>query len=118
MATQNDFSRSYSVNAAMSAFVRVAVSSNGRIGPAGLGVVGVGMLQEDTTAGTYENPKVRFYGTGSARAAVTGCPITASAVLFCLANGLAGPAGGTVSYGYALENAATNGQVIEVVTLC
>ena len=106
------------MNAAMSAFVRVAVSSNKSIGLADAGVVGVGMLQEDCTANSFENPKVRMFGFGSCRASVTACPVTAGSVLFCVTGGQAAPAGGTVSYGYALENAATNGQVIEVATLC
>jgi len=118
MATQNDFSRSFTVNAAMSAFARVAISSNGSIGLAGAGVVGVGVLQEDTTANSYENPKVRLYGAGTCRIAVTAVPVTIGDVMFCVTNGLVANTGGTVSFGYALGSAATNGQIIEVVTLC
>ena len=118
MATQNDFSRSFTVNAAMSAFARVAVSNNKSIGLAAIGVVGVGVLQEDCTSGAYENPKVRLYGNGTVKIAVTAVPVTAGDVLFCVTNGLVANTGGTVSFGYALENAATNGQIVEVATLC
>ena len=65
MATYNDFSRSFTVNAAMSAGRRVALSNNGSIGLAAAEQFGVGVLERDCTADAFENPKVRLPGTGS-----------------------------------------------------
>lgn len=121
MATQNNQSRSFAVNAAMSAFRVVAVSSNGSIGLAAVDVRGVGILQEDTTANSYERPEVRLYGAGTFRVAVTGTPLTAGNTMVVVTNGfvsvtngLAGNSG--VVIGTLLESAGvgTNGSIREV----
>lgn len=123
MSTYNDFSRSFTVNAAMSAGVRVALSSNGSIGLAGDRILGLGVLQRDTTAGSYENPKVRFFGTGSVSVAVTGGPATVGDKLFCLALGQVGPtsaaAGNGIQFGILLESysAAQNGSLAEALPI-
>jgi hypothetical protein len=105
----------------MSAFRVVAVSSNGSIGLAAVDVRGVGILQEDTTANSYERPAVRLYGSGTFRVAVTGTPLTAgNTMVVCtngfvsVTNGLAGNSGAII--GTLLESAgpATNGSIREV----
>lgn len=120
MSTQNDFSRSFKVNAAMSAFVRVSVSSNGKLDVAATDIAGVGILQEDTTSDSYQNPKIRFYGTGSCKMSGTGAPATAGDLVYFLAAGQVGPAsGGTpwVSAGTLLESYTVNGSIVEVVPM-
>lgn len=82
MATQNDFFRSFTVNAAMSAYSRVVVSPNGSISLADINTRGLGVLQDDTTADTWQNPAVRFWGTGSCQVLVTAGPSTPGDTLF------------------------------------
>jgi hypothetical protein len=121
MATQNNQTRSFPVNAAMSAYRVVAVSSNGSIGLAAVDVRGVGILQEDTTANSYERPCVRLYGTGTFRVAVTGTPLTAGNAMVVVTNGQVSVTNGLVGntgvvIGILLESAAlgTNGSIREV----
>lgn len=117
MSTQNDFSRSFKVNAAMSAGLRVAVSSNGRIGLAGRDA-GIGVLQEDTTSAEYENPKVRFWGTGSVGIIGTGAPATAGDLMFAVVTGQVAPTQATTPYaivGRLLESYTVNGSKVEIV---
>ena len=121
MSIQNNFIRSFQVNAAMSAFYRVTVSSNGKLDLAGVDVLGIGILQEDCTANTYETPAVRLWGTGTFKCAVTGNSITAGNTLIAVTGGLAaltnGLAGNTgIVQGMALETAtgaSINGTIIE-----
>lgn len=118
MSTQNDFSRSFKVNAAMSAGLRVAVSSNGYIGLAGAGEAGIGVLQEDCTANSYENPKVRFFGTGSVGIIGTGAPATAGDLVFAVVTGQIAPTQSATPYaviGRLLESYTVNGSKVEVV---
>jgi hypothetical protein len=121
MATQNNDTRSFPVNAAMSAYRVVTVSSNGSIGLAAVDQRGIGILQEDCTANSYERPNVRLYGAGTFRVAVTGTPLTAGNTmvvvtngLVSVTNGLAGNSG--VIIGLLLESAGvgTNGSIREV----
>lgn len=118
MATQNDFSRTFPVNAAMSANRLVAVSSNGSIGLNPIDVPGIGVLQTDVTAGAYENAVVRLFGTGTVRVAVTGAPGTCGNTLYAVTNGLVAVTNATVNgqkVGIALESFTTNGVVIEML---
>jgi len=119
MSTQNDFSRTFKTNAAMSAGTRVSVSSgNGYIQVAGATVLGVGVIQEDVTSNAYENPKVRFWGTGSVGMLGTGAPATQGDTVYALAGGYIGPAsGGTpwVAVGTLLESYTVNGSKVEVL---
>lgn len=105
----------------MSAYRCVAVSSNGSIDVCAVDVRGVGVLQEDTTANSYERPAVRLYGTGTFRVAVTGVPLTAGNAMVVVTggyvsvtNGLVGNTG--VRVGTLLESAGvgTNGSIREV----
>ena len=121
MAVQHDFSRSFQVNAAMSAGRVVAISNNGKIGLAAINTRGVGVLQEDTTAEAYENPKVRLYGTGTVRVAVTGTPLTAGDTLYTVTNGLVAGTNGSIGtaqiFGTLLETtgASANGTLAEAL---
>jgi hypothetical protein len=121
MATYNDFTRSFQVNAAISAGSRVALSHNGSIGVAGDRVLGIGVIDRDCSAAAYENPKVRFYGTGSVGVAVTGGPATAGDKMYCLATGQVGPtsaaAGNGIQFGILLQSysAGDNGTIAEVL---
>lgn len=120
MATQNDFTRSFQVNAAMSAGLRVAVSSNGKIGLAGASDPGVGVLQEDCTANSYENPKVRFWGTGSVAVIGTGAPATAGNLVFAVVTGQIAPTQASTPQwvvGRLLESYTVNGSKVEVVPI-
>jgi hypothetical protein len=121
MSSFNDFSRSFQVNAAMSAGRVVALSNNGKIGLAACDAANaIGVLEEDVTAETYENPKVRLLGACSRLISVTGCPCTAGDVMVIVTNGQvsvtnarAGDTG--VEIGVLVENAGTNGQLKEVI---
>ena len=114
MATTNDFSRSFSVNAALSAFRRVSVSNNGAIGYADNGVNGVGVLQQDVTNDSFYTPQVRFYGTGSYMCAVTGAPVTCGDTVYAAVTGYVSSTG-TVVAGRTLTTSTVNGTWIEVV---
>lgn len=121
MATQNDSVRSFAVNAAMSAYRIVAVSSNGSIGLNAVDVRGIGVLEEDTTANSYERPRVRLWGAGTYRVAVTGTPLTAGNVMVAVTNGfvsvtngLAGNSGVTVGILLESSGVGTNGAIKEV----
>lgn len=120
MATQNDFHRGFTVNTAMSAFIRVTVSSNGAIGPSGA-EQGQGVIQQDVTGISSYNEvaKVRFYGTGSVQIAVTGngtTAITPGATLGTTLLGYVCVSPYTNVWGIALQGSGTNtGSVIEAV---
>ena len=114
MATTNDFSRSFGVNAALSAFRRVRVSSNGSIDYALSTEMGVGVVQQDVTNQSYYTPQVRFYGTGTVMVSVTAVPVTIGDTIFAASNGQVSSTG-TVTAGKTLTSAATNGDWIELV---
>jgi hypothetical protein len=117
MSTQNDFSRSFALNSAMSAGRRVAISNNGKLDPAGVGVAGIGVLQEDGTTDSWCNPKVRFYGTGSVGILGTGAPATAGDFVYAAATGMIAPTAVTpyAPVGYLAEGYTVNGSKVEVI---
>lgn len=105
----------------MSAYRVVDVGTAGTINYAAVDKRGIGVLQEDTTAETYERPAVRLYGTGTFRVAVTGTPLTAGDAMVVVTsgyvsvtNGLVGNTG--VVIGKLLESAGpgTNGSIREI----
>ena len=96
MATQNNFTRSFRPNVAMSAFTRVVVSPNGYISIAPVDVLGIGTVVEDCTANTYETVTVRLWGTGTFRAILTGLSATAGDRLVCVTAGLVAGTNGLV----------------------
>ncbi len=122
MGSQVDFSRSFQVNSAMSRGRVVAVSNNAKIDLAACDSARVvGVLQIDTSANAYENPKVRLLGVGTALISVTGCPLTAGDVMVVVTSGQVsvtnGRTGDTgVEIGVLLESAGPteNGTLKEV----
>jgi hypothetical protein len=115
MATQNDSSRTFPANVALSQFRRVTLSSNGGVGLADNIIAGVGIVQRDTTADDPYGAIVRLSGAGSYAIAVTAAPVTAGNLLYAALNGYAAPTG-TVSLGLrAAENTTVNGSVIEAI---
>jgi hypothetical protein len=114
MATTNDFTRSFSVNAALSAFRRVAVSNNGSIDYANNGILGVGILQQDVTNDSFYTPSVRFYSVGTYMCAVTSVPVTIGDTVYAAVNGYVSSTG-TVVAGRTLTSASVNGTWIEVI---
>ena len=118
MATQNDFSRAFPASVPMSAWRRVSCTSTGAIAYANATDPGVGVLQEDVLGGTtYENPKVRFYGTGSVMVAVTGGVATPGNTAYTAVTGYvsAATSSGSITFGIFLTAATPNGTVAEVL---
>jgi hypothetical protein len=121
MASQNDLTRSFQVNAAMSRGFVVALSPNGKLSLALCDSgTAIGVVQEDATANSYENPKVRLFGAGTVMVAVTGVPLTAGDVMVVVTggyvsvtNGRAGNTGQKV--GILLESAATAAELKEMI---
>ena len=116
MSTQVNTQDTFTVNAAMSANVRVAVSSNGSIGLADNTVTGVGVLQRDVTADSFVNAPVRFYSAGSVLVQVTGAPGTAGDIAYAAASGRVAVTG-TVGIGRLKNSYTVNGVSVEVVPL-
>lgn len=122
MSTQNTSTRSFQVNAAMSRDRVVACSNNGYLDLAGCdSAIAVGVIQEDVTAGAYENARVRLWGAGTMMIAVTGCPLTAGDIMVVVTSGYVSVtnarAGNTsTKVGILLESASStsNGQLREV----
>lgn len=106
MATQNDFSRSFPPNAAMSAYFRVVVSPNGKISLADTKVRGIGIIQEDVQGGYWENPAVRLWGTGTCQVMATNGPITPGDTIYTAAEA------GMVQNSAAVTNSITMGKAI------
>lgn len=119
MATQNDYYRSFPVNAAMSANRRVAMSTNGSIGYADGSTLGIGILQNDVTSSSYEVGTVRLFGTGTAAVGISAITTVAD-TLICTASGLVCPKGSVtngITFGRALTAASNSGELIEAVPL-
>lgn len=121
MATTNDFTRSFGVNAALSAFRRVAVSSNGSIGYADDGVLGVGVLQQDVTNDSFYTPQVRFFSLGTYMCAVTAVPVTIGDTVYAAVTGYVSTTGRSTIFaltaGRSLTTATVNGSWIEVAPI-
>lgn len=115
MAIQSDFTRGFRPAAAMSAYRRVLVDTNGYINLAGNTVIGQGVLQNDVTADSWQTGIVRFNGVGSMRVSITACPATLGDTLYAAANGQVAPTG-TVVVGKLIDSSAsTNGTEIEMI---
>lgn len=122
MSTQQDFTRSFQVASAMSRGRVVKCDTNGKADLLGCDANGgVGVLQRDTTANAYENPKVRLIGAGTVMVSVTGCPLTAGDLMVCVTSGQVSVTNGrtgnsSVKFGILLESAGPtcNGELREV----
>ncbi len=122
MATQNNFTRSFQTNDAASRGMVAAISPNGKVSVALCdSATAIGIFQEDTTSGAYENPVIRLPGTGTVMVSVTGTPLTAGDLMVIVTggqvsvtNGRAGNSG--VAIGLLIESAgpSTNGTLREV----
>lgn len=114
MATQNDFVRAFNnPPAALSAFSRVDVNSDGAIILADASVRGIGVLQTDVQGESWENPDVRFWGTGSVQILGTAGPITPGDTLYTAAGGRVAPTGSNV-VGRALTALGTVSGALEM----
>lgn len=114
MATQHDKTRTFVANAEMSQFIRVALSTNGGVGPAGTANPGIGILQNDTVTNDTYGAVVRMPGAGSFKIAVTGT-VTAGDQLYPAADGYASATGTTALGLRASESVGTPGGVIEAI---
>lgn len=114
MATQNNDTRTFQANAAMSAYRLVAISSNGGVGLNPATKAGDGVLQEDVKDGDAKGAVVRMPGAGSFKVAITGA-VTAGNLLFAEASGYAA-ASGTIAINLrAAESASGTNSVIEAI---
>ena len=118
MSLQFDFTRTFTVGTAMSAFIRVTITANGSIVPS-QGEQGQGILQQDVQGLSWENAKVRLNGVGSSIVAVTGnatTAITPGASLYTTANGYVCASPGTNLWGIAATGSSNaTGSVIEAI---
>lgn len=122
MSTQNDFSRGFPVGVPMSAYLRVAISNGGQITPAALLSPGIGVLQQDVQGASWENAKVRFWGTGSAICLVTGGLTTIGTTMFAATGGYVTStpnqaAGIGITIGIALETVSAALGTCEIVPI-
>lgn len=112
MATQNDHTRTFPANAAMSAFRLVALSSNGGVGVNPATSAGVGILQNDVIQDDARGAVVRLPGAGSYKIAITGA-VTAGNLLYAAASGYAA-ATGTIGIGLrSVESASGDNSIVE-----
>lgn len=100
----------------MSANLRVVVSTNGGIDPAGNTVSGVGVVQRDVTADSWVTAPVRYFSAGSSLIQATGAPGTTGDILYAAASGRVAPTG-TVVIGRAKGGFTVNGVNVEVIPL-
>lgn len=110
---QNDRSFTLRAAAAASAFRRVTINSSGQSAVADNTVKGVGVLQRDVSAESFDSAVIRTWGAGTHAIAVTGAPITAGDLAYAAAGGLIA-ATGTVIVGRAITGTTVNGTIIEV----
>ena len=110
---QNDNSFTLRAAAAASAFRRVTVNASGQAAVADNTVKGVGVLQRDVSAETWDSSAVRTWGAGTHCIAVAAAPITAGDLAYAAAGGLVAPTG-TVIVGRCLTGTTVNGTIIEV----
>ena len=103
----------FTTNAAVSAFRGVTLDTSRQVGASATAVVPLGFTQFDADSG--DAVTVRFFNqTGTCKVSVTGCPVTTNDIVFAAANGQVCRTGGTVTVGRALENATSNGAIIEI----
>lgn len=114
MASQIDNNvGSFLANSALSAFRGVTISNNRGVGASATAVRPFGVSQQDVESGDYIAVKFLDNSSGTFKISVTGCPVTVGDAIYAGANGQATRTGGTVTIGYALTTAATNGSIIE-----
>ncbi len=104
----------------MSAYLRVSISKGGNITPAALLEPGIGVLQQDVQGASWENAKVRFWGTGSCICLLTGGLTTIGTTLFAATGGYVTStpnqtAGVGVTIGTSLETVSAALGTVELV---
>ena len=123
MATANNLTRTFPVTVAMSKGTVVQLHTDGNIRPNPINQFGIGVLLDDCTANSYENPAVRLWGAGTVPVSVTGTPLTAGNILYAVTggqvagtNGFIGGANGGRILGSLVETtgSAQNGNTFEV----
>ena len=125
MATQSDLHRGFKINAAMSAFLRVAVDTGGLVGPATFNQLGIGVLQNDVSSTTYDIAVVRLWGAGTMKMTATGLSMTAADKVQALTSGyfginVTGSVTAACTIGYLLESVSaplTNTQSVAEVAM-
>lgn len=106
--------RQFTANAAISQFIRVAVLSTGKVAAAEAGQMGVGTMEDPSTAAD-QVVGVRLNTATGTRKCVANGAISLGALAYCAASGKVGSSG-TVAYGVALEASTNDGDIIEVMT--
>lgn len=101
-------------NAALGAFIRVAILSTGKVAAAEAGQLGVGTTDSPATAADQMIP-VRLNNAQGTRKCVANGAISRGALVYCAAAGKVGSSG-TVAYGVALEASTADNDIIEVET--
>jgi hypothetical protein len=110
---QSDNTFTLRAAAAASAFRRVTVNASGQSAVADNTVKGVGVLQRDVSAETWDAATIRTWGAGTHAVAVTGAPITAGDLAYAAAGGLVA-ATGTVIVGRCITGTTVNSTIIEI----
>lgn len=100
MSTHNDITRSFPVSSAMSAGVIVEIFTDGYIRVNSANNIGLGVLQEDCTANSYENPAVRLWGAGTVRVQVASAMTVADKCYAVTGGQIAATNGSTTTRGY------------------
>ena len=111
MATQSDLHRGFKINAAMSAFLRVAVDTGGLVGPATFNQLGIGVVQNDVSSTTYDIAVVRLWGAGTMKMTATGLSMTAGDKVQALTSGYFG-----INVTSSVTAACTIGYLLESVS--
>lgn len=102
MSTYNDRTRSFPVSTAMSAGILVEIFTDGYIRPNTCNRQPLGVLLEDCTANSYENPSVRLWGSGTALVQVASA-MTVGDTCYAVTNGqIAATNGSTTTRGYGI----------------
>ncbi len=106
----------FRANAAASAGVRVVISPNGSISVAGNAASGIGVLERDVSAESWDSGCVKLFGGCTFLAVVTGVPVTAGDTAYAAALG-AVAATGTVPVGTFCESVTTNGLKAQIAPI-
>jgi hypothetical protein len=110
---QSDNTFTLRAAAAASAFRRASINSSGQAAVADNTVKGVGVLQRDVSAESFDSATIRTWGAGTHAIAGTAGPITTGDLVYAAAGGLVAPTG-TVIVGRAVTGIMVNGTILEV----
>ncbi len=102
MSTYANHTRSFPVSTAMSMGALVEIFTDGKIRVNSYNRVPLGVLLEDCTANSYENPAVRLWGSGSARVQVASAMTVGDTCYAVTAGQIASTNGSTTTRGYGI----------------